>query len=162
MIRHYSQGRPTLIFCASRAGAEAAALQVQKDSNGYFLRGHEAELASFSSRVSDPNLAQLMRTGIGYHNAGAEYKDRRVVEEAFLSGHLSVLCSTSTLSQGVNLPAFCVVIKGTSSYIPGTGYQEYSEMLLTQMMGRAGRPQFDTEGVSVIMTSQSNQSQVRK
>lgn len=61
---------------------------------------------------------------------------------------------------GVNLPAHLVVLKGTRRYCPadenpeqGRGYKEYDKSACLQMIGRAGRPQFDTEGVAVIMTS---------
>lgn len=61
---------------------------------------------------------------------------------------------------GVNLPAHLVVLKGTRRYCgdqdagPGgaPGYREYERSVCLQMVGRAGRPQFDTEGVAVIMT----------
>lgn len=60
---------------------------------------------------------------------------------------------------GVNLPARLVVIKGTRRYVdavPGTaqesGYREYEQSICLQMMGRAGRPTYDTQGVAVIMT----------
>ena len=33
------------------------------------------------------------------------------------------------------------------------GYVEYCELDIIQMMGRAGRPQFDDSGVAVIMTN---------
>ncbi|KAJ3121270.1 Sec63, partial [Nowakowskiella sp. JEL0407] len=63
--------------------------------------------------------------------------------------------TTSTLAVGVNLPAHLVIIKGTSQYINGQ-MSEYSELDLMQMMGRAGRPQFDDSGVVVIITSSQN------
>ena len=57
---------------------------------------------------------------------------------------------------GVNLPAHLVVLKGTrrwsSDAADTAGYQEYDRSTCLQMIGRAGRPQFDTEGVAVIMT----------
>ena len=62
---------------------------------------------------------------------------------------------------GVNLPARLVVIKGTRRWTNeggSKGYQEYDHSACLQMMGRAGRPQFDTHGVAVIMT----QSQVSR
>lgn len=68
---------------------------------------------------------------------------------------MQVLCTTSTLAVGVNLPARLVVIKGTRRWSNegGTkGYQEYDRSSCLQMMGRAGRPQFDTHGIAVIMT----------
>uniref|UniRef100_A0A8U7MRM1 DNA 3'-5' helicase n=3 Tax=Corvus moneduloides TaxID=1196302 RepID=A0A8U7MRM1_CORMO len=52
---------------------------------------------------------------------------------------------------GVNLPAHLVVIKSTMHYVGGV-FQEYSETDILQMIGRAGRPQFDTTATAVIMT----------
>ena len=40
-------------------------------------------------------------------------KDRNLVEKMFMNGNIKVLCSTSTLAWGVNLPAYAVLIKGT-------------------------------------------------
>jgi ATP-dependent DNA helicase HFM1/MER3 len=78
----------------------------------------------------------------------------------FAQGHLHgafvhvimVVGTTSTLAVGINLPAHLVVIKSTQGYT-STGYEEYSELDVLQMIGRAGRPQFDDTGVAVIMTT---------
>ena len=58
---------------------------------------------------------------------------------------------------GVNLPAHLVIIKSTMFYNLGM-YQEYSDTQVLQMIGRAGRPQFDTSATAVIMTK--NQTKV--
>ncbi|CAM5171748.1 unnamed protein product, partial [Natator depressus] len=59
--------------------------------------------------------------------------------------------TTSTLAMGVNLPAHLVIIKSTMHYVGGM-FQEYSETDILQMIGRAGRPQFDTTATAVILT----------
>ena len=67
-----------------------------------------------------------------------------------------VLCTTSTLAQGVNLPAHLVILKGTRRWthekgeVPGN--REYDRSTILQMIGRAGRPQFDDEGIAILMT----------
>ena len=70
-----------------------------------------------------------------------------------------VLCATSTLAVGVNLPAHLVVIKGTRRYTgagsDGCGYVEYDKGTCLQMVGRAGRPGYDIFGNAVIMTQKS-------
>jgi replicative superfamily II helicase len=42
-----------------------------------------------------------------------------------------------------------VIIRGTKGFINGEA-KEYSELETTQMLGRAGRPQFDTMGVGAF------------
>jgi ATP-dependent DNA helicase HFM1/MER3 len=95
-------------------------------------------------------------TGVAFHHAGLDTRDRAAVESAYLGGNLSVICCTSTLAIGVNLPCHLVIIKGTFSYQFGVGMQEMSELDVLQMLGRAGRPQFDTSAIAVIMTRQEN------
>ena len=45
-------------------------------------------------------------------------RDRTMVEDLFAANHIKVLVSTATLAWGVNLPAHCVIIKGTQVYNP--------------------------------------------
>lgn len=54
----------------------------------------------------------------------------------------------------MNLPAHLVVIMGTQRYSNGK-YVEYDVSEVLQMVGRAGRPPFDTTGVAVIITKRS-------
>ncbi|CAH7686816.1 putative ATP-dependent DNA helicase mer3 [Phakopsora pachyrhizi] len=112
-------------------------------------------------KFANKNLDDLSQKGIRIHHAGLEQLDRKQGEESFLTGRIKVLCTTSTLSVGVNFPARCVIIRGTRSFKGANpkstdGFEDYSELDLAQMKGRAGRPQFDTEGVAVIMTSQAD------
>ena len=53
----------------------------------------------------------------------------------------------ATLAWGVNLPAHTVVIKGTQVYDPSKGgHVELSPQDVMQMIGRAGRPGYDSSG----------------
>jgi ATP-dependent DNA helicase HFM1/MER3 len=81
-------------------------------------------------------------------------KDRAAVENGFLHGNINVICCTSTLAVGVNLPCHFVIIKNTMAY-SGEGLKEYSDLEIMQMLGRAGRPQFDNSAIAVIMTRQA-------
>lgn len=106
--------------------------------------------------VRDPNLRDLLPFGFGIHHAGMNREDRNLVEELFSEGHLQVLVCTATLAWGVNLPAHTVIIKGTQIYNPAQGrWVELSSQDVLQMLGRAGRPQYDTYGEGVIITNHS-------
>jgi len=111
-------------------------------------------LRSEIENVTSPDLKELLPYGFGIHHAGMTRLDRTLVEDLFADGRLQVLVSTATLAWGVNLPAHRVIIKGTQIYNPEKGrWSELSYMDIMQMMGRAGRPQFDDKGEGIIITS---------
>lgn len=101
---------------------KAAQQLVKDDATRYQFIKNQQKLHSLAMRTQDKVLSECLAKGVAFHSAGMELKDRRLVEEAFLNQDILVLCTTSTLSQGVNLPAHLVVIKGTQLYKPGTGY----------------------------------------
>lgn len=127
------------------------------DALGKLLREDSASreiLSTESENVKDADLKELLPFGFAIHHAGMARADRTLVEELFADGHTQVLISTATLAWGVNLPAHSVIIKGTQIYNPEKGrWCELSPLDVTQMLGRAGRPQFDTFGEGVIITS---------
>lgn len=65
---------------------------------------------------------------------------------------MGVICTTSTLAVGINLPAHLVIIKSTHQWLNGQT-KDYSELDMMQMLGRAGRPQFDDSAAAVILTT---------
>ncbi len=92
-----------------------------------------------------PKLKQMLRRGVGVHHAGLLPKYRRVVEEMFEKKLLSVALCTETLASGINLPARSVVL---TSLVKGPFGKEklIDPSTAHQIFGRAGRPQYDTEG----------------
>jgi replicative superfamily II helicase len=58
---------------------------------------------------------------MGIHHAGMLRRDRNLIEDMFMNGDIKVLFSTATLAWGVNLPAYCVMIKGTKVYDAAEG-----------------------------------------
>lgn len=96
-------------------------------------------------------MAGIVSTGVAFHHAGLDSADRHTIETSFLNGQINVICCTSTLAVGVNLPCHLVVIKNTVSWQDG-GCKEYADLEMMQMLGRAGRPQFDDSAVGVIIT----------
>ncbi|KAJ1838287.1 DEIH-box ATPase, partial [Coemansia sp. RSA 486] len=109
-----------------------------------------------AAATRDAALSDLLPFGLAVHHAGMARTDRALAEDLFSDGHVRVLVSTATLAWGVNLPAHTVIIKGTQVYNPARGaWAELSPQDVLQMLGRAGRPQFDTFGEGVIITAHS-------
>lgn len=92
----------------------------------------------------------FVASGVAFHHGGISFIDRGIIEELFLRGFLAVICTTSTLAVGINLPAHLVLIKGTNQYVNGH-LKRYSNMDLLQMIGRAGRPQVFEFNISLIL-----------
>ena len=83
-------------------------------------------------------LPGTLTSGVAFHHAGLDLPDRHAIEKGFLEGQIHVICCTSTLAVGVNLPCHLVVIKNTVCY-QDDGIREYADLEIIQMMGRAGR-----------------------
>ncbi|KAL9125726.1 MAG: hypothetical protein Q9217_005118 [Psora testacea] len=153
-----------LIFVHSRKETAKTAKYIrdkalEMETIGQILRSDAASrevLQEESSGVMDKDLKDLMPYGFGIHHAGMSRADRSSVEDLFADGMLQVLVCTATLAWGVNLPAHTVIIKGTQIYSPEKGsWVELSPQDVLQMLGRAGRPQYDTFGEGIIITTQS-------
>lgn len=57
-------------------------------------------------------LEQTIPHGVAYHHSGLTTEEREIVEQAYRDGVLLLICATSTLSTGINLPAKAVIFKG--------------------------------------------------
>ena len=130
---------------------------LQEDRLRQFLREGTASyeiIQQESESCKSMELQDLLKYGFAVHHAGLSRADRMLVEDLFADGHIQVLVSTATLAWGVNLPAHTVMIKGTQVYNPAKGsWTELSPLDIMQMVGRAGRPQFDDSGVGILITT---------
>lgn len=161
LVQRHCNGRATIVFCPTRKTAQQAAealkSAIEKSNdrdNSQAFHPRPWHTVPSQALYQESGLRRLAHHSIAYHHAGLSIEDRRLVEAEFRLGHVGVLCSTTTLAVGVNLPAYCVVVRGTRRYENGA-WSNLSETDLVQMLGRAGRPQFDREGVAVIMTEKS-------
>ncbi|MDW8077155.1 MAG: DEAD/DEAH box helicase, partial [Nitrososphaerota archaeon] len=154
------EGGQALIFALSRRKAEslaekaAAALSRHPECINYeeaeMLRRFAEDMMSEGDRSSfTERLVGLTVRGSAFHHAGLGYKHRQIIEEAFRSRCLKILCATPTLAAGVNLPARTVIIPELWRYEPTYGMQYISVMEYKQFSGRAGRPRYDDVGYAV-------------
>ncbi len=174
-----ADGGQLLIFVSTRASAEKEARDLSKhvrrglekaggaaggDANGSARDDAAQRLAELdelaaamtdsgedSSDISD-RLARAVRGGVAFHHAGLTGQQRRLVEDAFRQGLLHCIAATPTLAAGINLPARRVLIRDHRRYEARAGGQmPMSVMEIHQMLGRAGRPGFDTVGEAWLM-----------
>lgn len=159
LVRRFGNNRQVLIFCSSKKNTEHVAEKLFHVNAGGGMVSSDIFRAIEQHGIVDKKLFNLLKHSVGYHHAGLLPDDRTAVEELFLLGHIRVLCSTSTLAHGMNLPAFLVIVKGTFCWRGSiNGYEKLRRSDVVQMIGRAGRPGFDTKGVAVVMTNQEDWS----
>jgi len=174
-IKTHSPEKPVLIFVSSRRQTRLTAQDLvnflgMEENPKRFLHIDEELLEEKLESVRDPSLRQALSFGIGLHHAGLTETDRKLVEELFVTNQIQVLVATSTLAWGVNFPAHLVIVKATEYFDAKiNGYKDMDLTDVLQMMGssiggsllmigRAGRPGFDTSGVARIFTSDAKKS----
>ncbi|NHJ04226.1 MAG: DEAD/DEAH box helicase [Candidatus Heimdallarchaeota archaeon] len=148
-----------LIFCGTRLKAEEAAFvysnyiaQLMKNDEEFDLD----KILSFMESVTlnreslgNAQIYELVSKGTAFHHAGLSRIAKKVVEELFRRGLIKVLFCTETLGAGINLPAREVLILDTKRW----NNEWLSRNVLHQIAGRAGRPNYDIYGRSVIFAS---------
>lgn len=106
-------------------------------------------------------LRALLVHGIGIHHAGILPRYKALVEELAGERLCKFIVSTETISAGINLPAKRVVFPSLRKYV------QREARLVTpaefhQMAGRAGRPQFDHEGIAIALAPEEVVQEIRK
>lgn len=152
------QQQQVLIFVHSRQDTCTTArafIQYMQQQNGLAHLLGEMEETIQVGQFHSSDLREFVLSSVGIHHAGLLRCDRSRVEECFRKGLLRVVVCTATLAWGVNLPAHAVILKGTQIYDPSRGgYTDLGMLDVMQIFGRAGRPQFDTQGEAVMITTQ--------
>ncbi|KAE9373450.1 P-loop containing nucleoside triphosphate hydrolase protein [Stipitochalara longipes BDJ] len=161
LIQKHTHKKPIMVFCFTRKSVESTAAMLAE----WWTRQRVVDRAWSAplqiTRVGNKDLQQLVGCGVAFHHAGLGPQDRHAIETAYLKGDISLICCTSTLAMGVNLPCHLVVLKGTVGFQDGH-LVEYSDLEVMQMLGRAGRPQFDDSAVAVIMTRSDKSEKYKK
>ncbi len=160
-----------LIFVSRRRDTESLANKLVK-SVAPHLTYEERETLSdrfVESRKYPKRLIELIRQGVGFHHAGLNHDSRELVEDAFRRGFLKVVCCTTTLSAGIDTPARLVILRDFYVFnriemasdefdIDGMNANQFH-----QILGRAGRPEFDSVGYAVVLcNSDSDRFMIRK
>lgn len=103
---------------------------------------------NFLKTEISPNfeLIDLLGHGIAVHHAGLSDEVRALIEWLAEEGKLSILCTTSTISQGINFPVSSVFL--ASRFVPqGHKSIEMPPRDFWNLAGRAGRMSHESVGV---------------
>ena len=159
-VQSVQQGGQSLVFAETRARSKSLATKASDVISLMLEKKEITELEKTSKKILSENehtelvktLALLVKKGVAFHHAGLNQKCRETIETEFRKGKIKLLSSTPTLAAGVNLPARRVVISNVNRYNAKVGANRPISILeYKQLCGRAGRPQYDDYGESIIV-----------
>ena len=161
-VQSVMQGGQSLVFAETRTRSKSLATKAADVISQLLEKNDLKELEKTSKKILSQNehteivktLATLVKKGVAFHHAGLNQNCREIIEKEFRNGTIKLLSSTPTLAAGVNLPARRVVISNINRYNAKIGRNMPISILeYKQLCGRAGRPQYDDYGESIIVGS---------
>ena len=159
-VQSVRDGGQSLVFAETRTRSKSLATKASDTISKILEKKEITALEKTSKKLLSENehtelvktLAALVKKGVAFHHAGLNQKCRETIETEFRKGTIKLLSSTPTLAAGVNLPARRVVISNVNRYNAKVGANRPISILeYKQLCGRAGRPQYDDFGESIIV-----------
>jgi ATP-dependent DNA helicase len=160
-------GGQALVFANTRRRAVSLATRAAEVTQRYLNDAEKKAVSEASRRILTAGeetslsrlLAEIVGKGAAFHHAGLDTEHRRIVEEYYRARAIKLLAATPTLAAGVNLPARRVVVADMTRFdVERGGNSMISVLDYRQMAGRAGRPQYDDYGETVIIPPPSQPS----
>lgn len=159
-----------LVFVSTRRFTESLATYISDKIKRNVPRHKKAAFKEVSSRILDVpkrrgtrptsvclKLAESVENGIAFHHAGLFDKQKEIIEDEFRAGNLLMITATPSLMYGVNLPSKSVIIRDYTRWT-SQGPQNIPVFDYEQMSGRAGRPQYDSEGFSYLIAKSQDEA----
>ncbi len=149
------QRQQTIVYCNGRQKAIDAALAFAEEVK---YEKDDKELIELSDDIKkevhgEYYLVKLLRMGIAYHIGYLPASIRRRIEELFEKRKITTLFCTSTLLEGVNLPADNLFITDTKIF-----RSKMSPVDFKNLIGRVGRIRFNLHGnVFFVATGEKDQ-----
>ncbi|WP_280535414.1 DEAD/DEAH box helicase [Halopenitus sp. POP-27] len=113
-----------------------------KSSKGY--RGQTIVFTNSRRRCHE--ISRKLEYDSAPYHAGLDHGRRKQVERQFLDQDLAAVVTTAALAAGVDFPASQVVFDSLAMGIEWLSVQEFS-----QMLGRAGRPDYHDQGTVYLL-----------
>nr|XP_026491039.1 helicase POLQ-like [Vanessa tameamea] len=149
-----------LVFCPTKRNCENVAALLcklrRREMTNHRVEERVALQTALRNEGAGLDLVKFVRFGVAFHHAGLAGEERSLLEHAFRAGVISVLCCTSTLAAGVNLPARRVIIRA-----PLVGREFITLGAYRQMAGRAGRAGACEAGESVVVCAAASWARLR-
>lgn len=145
-----------IIFSPTSTQARKSAKEYYKNPNckNILNKKELIDLCDYISSSVHPyyDLAKYLKKGIAYHTGKTPTHVRKCIELASSDGLINNLFCTTTLMQGVNLPANNIIIRNPNLFTRRkNGAVQLSAYEFANLRGRAGRLLIDFIGRSIVL-----------
>ncbi|MEM3851852.1 MAG: DEAD/DEAH box helicase [Methanomassiliicoccales archaeon] len=153
-------GGQVLVFVNTRKNAENAAMKYKEKmrrlsgETGLLLEEDMEEQNALTERIN-----ACVGCGVGFHHAGLTSSQRSFLERQFRERKISCLFATPTLAAGINLPARTVIVRDIHRF-EESGMTLIPIMEVKQMLGRAGRPKYDSYGEAIVYARNEDMARI--
>lgn len=148
IVNHAARAGSVLTVHATKVAAERLAHELANDRE----ERPSTSLVRLAEQRLGPShpLVGVLRRGVAYHHAALPVDIQIEIENGVRTREIDVVCATSTLTEGVNLPVRTVVV-AERGYYDGTAYVPLIDAAaLLNAAGRAGRAGRETEGWVIV------------
>lgn len=134
--------RQNIIYCKSKYDAITFARKYAQDMTPL----NDTDLRAFAEEIrgdvhKEYYLAELVEKGVAYHIGYLPANIRLQLENYYRNGRIKTLFCTSTLLEGINLPADNLFITSHKK-----GRRPFNEVDFKNLMGRVGRAKYNLFG----------------
>lgn len=142
LIPKIPKPEPTIVYCDKPIDCRLAAQKIVNMREKVEISTELKTAIDFLAQQvhEDYYLCEALQNGIGYHYGKMPQFIKFYIKQLFENNDLSILCCTSTLLEGVNLPAKNIIMCH-----PKTGYH-IDRLSVLNLAGRAGRLMEDHYG----------------
>ena len=154
-VEHIGKDEQNIIFAPTSATARKIACYLAKDNK---KSEKNTELIEYYSKTVHEkySLCQTLQSGVAYHHGKLPMHVRRTLEKAIAEKNITNVACTTTLMQGVNMPAQNVIVRNPHLYLKKTDSSvELSNYEMANLRGRAGRLLKDFIGRTYVLDESS-------
>lgn len=154
-INSISAGIKTLVFAADIKACDSIVKVVDRSSESNFeLNDFENQLKELIGVEFGGDYSYLDSGSLSLPHHGLLLNEERQLHESLFrrDSGINLMVATSTLAQGINLPAECVIIAGNTRFdVLENEQQELDAHELLNAAGRAGRAGKNATGVVIVI-----------
>ena len=152
LVKKWLPQGSVIVFCDTKPGTRKLSALLSDIVAGQMTGDEKARAKRLADQVRLDfryllDVPELIEKGVAFHNSDLEPAIRGLISKGFTERTIKLICSTSTLAAGINLPARTVIVRDTRRW--NGKLLQVSELL--NMLGRAGRPRLDEKGTAFFL-----------